>query len=68
LDKKIKLILAAMILSSIVVFIVFLYIASVVKHLLPGYIALIIGTVVTITDSLVALYVLTRPSNLKKEK
>lgn len=66
MDKKIKLLLASLIFSSVIFFIVLLYILAEVKHLMPIKTALILGTAVTISDSLVALYILSRPSVPKK--
>jgi hypothetical protein len=66
-DKKIKIILASLILSSVLVFIVFLYVASVVMDKIPAKTALILGLAVTISDSLAALYILSRPSVPKKQ-
>ncbi|MCE5341654.1 MAG: hypothetical protein LLF92_11110 [Planctomycetaceae bacterium] len=66
MDKKIKLILASLIFSSVIAFLVFLYIITEVKHLLPTKAALILGAAVTIGDSLAALYLLSRPAKPKE--
>ncbi|HAL45012.1 MAG: hypothetical protein A2Y12_17490 [Planctomycetes bacterium GWF2_42_9] len=66
MDKKIKIILASLIFSSVLVFLVFLYIASVVMNKIPSKIALILGFAVTISDSLAALYIISRPTTPKK--
>jgi hypothetical protein len=61
MQNKIKLIIAAVILSSVAVFIVVLYIASAVMHKIPTHIALIIGIVFSITDITIAVIFITKP-------
>jgi hypothetical protein len=67
-EKKIKIILASLIFSSVIAFLIFLYILAEVKQVLPTKVALILGAAVTISDSLAALYLLSRPAKPKEDK
>jgi len=67
MDKKIKIIVASAILSSVIVLLVGLYVASAVMHKISERIAVIFGAVVSISDLTVAYILLTKPAKTDKQ-
>jgi hypothetical protein len=50
-------------LFGVAALIIVLYIVSAIMHRIPENIALIIGSVIAVPDTIIALFLLTRPDN-----